>query len=462
MPKITFLGAGSTVFAKNLLGDILSFPELAEATISLHDINPERLSTTEIVAQRIAKAVGAHPTIEAHLERRPALDGADYAIGMFQIGGYKPGTVIDFEIPKKYGLQQTIADTLGIGGIMRALRTIPVYLEMCHEMEELCPDATLLNYVNPMAMLTWAINKATKIKTVGLCHSVQGTAEQLARDIGVPIEEINYLAAGINHMAFYLKFEREGVDLYPQIQKVVDEGRIPDWNRVRYEMFQRLGYFVTESSEHFSEYTPWFIKRDRPDLIEKFNIPIDEYIRRCEMQIAGWKVTKETVENPDVPVNREALIARMFAAGATEMEIGWVGHMVENFDQIEQSHEYGSYIIHSLETGIPRVIYGNVMNHGLIDNLPQDCCVEVPILVDKNGLQPTKIGARPPQLAAVIQTNINVQNLTVEAALTGQRQHIYHAAMLDPHTSAELDLEQIWALVDDLIDAHGDWLPEYK
>jgi alpha-galactosidase len=462
MPKITFLGAGSTVFAKNLLGDILSFPELAEATISLHDINPERLSTTEIVAQRIAKAVGAHPTIEAHLERRPALDGADYAIGMFQIGGYKPGTVIDFEIPKKYGLQQTIADTLGIGGIMRALRTIPVYLEMCHEMEELCPDATLLNYVNPMAMLTWAINKATKIKTVGLCHSVQGTAEQLARDIGVPIEEINYLAAGINHMAFYLKFEREGVDLYPQIQKVVDEGRIPDWNRVRYEMFQRLGYFVTESSEHFSEYTPWFIKRDRPDLIEKFNIPIDEYIRRCEMQIAGWKVTKETVENPDVPVNREALIARMSAAGATEMEIGWVGHMVENFDQIEQSHEYGSYIIHSLETGIPRVIYGNVMNHGLIDNLPQDCCVEVPILVDKNGLQPTKIGALPSQLAAVIQTNINVQNLTVEAALTGQRQHIYHAAMLDPHTSAELDLEQIWALVDDLIDAHGDWLPEYK
>ena len=329
-------------------------------------------------------------------------------------------------------------------------------------MEELCPDATLLNYVNPMAMLTWAINKASKIKTVGLCHSVQGTAEQLARDIGVPIEEINYLAAGINHMSFYLRFERDGVDLYPQIQKVVDEGRIPDWNRVRYEMFQRLGFFVTESSEHFSEYTPWFIKRDRPALIEKFNIPIDEYIRRCEVQIAGWEVTKETVENPDVPIDRETLIAKMSAAGATDWEIGWVGHMVENFDQIEKSHEYGSYIIHSLETGTPRVIYGNVMNHGLIDNLPQECCVEVPILVDKNGLQPTKIGALPPQLAAVMQTNINVQALTVEAALSGQRQHIYHAAMMDPHTAAELDLEQIWALVDDLISAHGDWLPEYK
>ncbi len=461
MPKITFLGAGSTVFAKNLLGDILSFPELAEATISLHDIDPQRLRTTEIVAGRIAKAVGAHPTLEAHLDRRAALDGADYAIGMFQIGGYKPGTVIDFEIPKKYGLRQTIADTLGIGGIMRALRTIPVYLEMCRDMEALCPDATLLNYVNPMAMLTWAINKATKIKTVGLCHSVQGTAEQLAHDIGVPIEEINYIAAGINHMAFYLAFERNGEDLYPLLHKVVAEGRVPDWNRVRYEMLTRLGYFVTESSEHFSEYTPWFIKRDRPDLIEKFNVPLDEYIRRCEVQIAGWEVTKQTVENPDVPIDRQALIAKMSAAGAFEMEIGWVGHMVENFDEISQSHEYGSYIIHSLETGIPRVIYGNVMNEGLIDNLPRECCVEVPCLVDKSGIQPMRIGALPPQLAAVIQTNVNVQALTVQAALTGERQHIYHAAMMDPHTAAELDLEQIWSLVDDLIEAHGDWLPEF-
>ena len=462
MPKITFLGAGSTVFAKNLLGDLLSFPEFANSTFSLHDIDPERLRTTEIVAQRFAKALGVHPTIEAHLDRRAALDGADYAIGMFQVAGYKPGTVIDFEIPKKYGLDQTIADTLGIGGIMRALRTIPVYLEMCRDMEELCPDATLLNYVNPMAMLTWAINKATKIKTVGLCHSVQGTAWQLSEDIGIPLNEINYLAAGINHMAFYLKFERDGVDLYPKIRQVAAECRIPDWNRVRYEIFQRLGYFVTESSEHFAEYTPWFIKHDRPDLIEKFNIPIGEYIRRCEVQIAGWEVTKDTVENPDVPLNREAMIAKMSAAGAFDWEIGWVGHMVENFDTVEQSHEYGSYIIHSLETGIPRVIYGNVMNQGLIDNLPAECCVEVPILVDKSGLQPTKIGKLPPQLAAVIQTNINVQSLTVEAALTGKREHIYHAAMMDPHTAAELDLEQIWHLVDDLIEAHGEWLPEYQ
>jgi len=246
MPKITFLGAGSTVFAKNLLGDILSFPELAESTISLHDIDLERLQTTQIVAQRISTALGANPTIQVHADRKASLDGADYVIGMFQVGGYKPATVIDFEIPKRYGLRQTIADTLGIGGIMRALRTVPVYLEMCRDMEELCPDATLLNYVNPMAILTWALNKATKIKTVGLCHSVQGTAEQIARDISIPIEEINYIAAGINHMAFYLKFERDGVDLYPQIQKVIDENRIPAWNRVRYEMFQRLGYFVTE------------------------------------------------------------------------------------------------------------------------------------------------------------------------------------------------------------------------
>ena len=309
MPKITFLGAGSTVFAKNLLGDILSFPELADSTISLHDINPERLNTTAVVGKRIAKAVGANPTIETHLDRRDALEGADYAIGMFQIGGYEPSTVIDFEIPKKYGLRQTIADTLGIGGIFRALRTIPVYLEMCRDMEELCPDATLLNYVNPMAMLTGAINQATNIKTVGLCHSVQGTAGQLAKDIGIPLDEINYICAGINHMAFYLTFARDGVDLYPELHKVIAEDRIPDWNRVRYEMMKRLGYFVTESSEHFAEYVPWFIKRDRPDLIEQFNIPIDEYIRRCEVQIAGWEATKDTVEDPNAAYEHEKMVS---------------------------------------------------------------------------------------------------------------------------------------------------------
>ena len=462
MTKITLLGAGSTVFAKNLIGDILSFPELADATISLHDIDPERLETTRIVTERIARGLGAAPRIEAHLDRRAALVDANYVIGMFQVAGYEPGTVIDFEIPKKYGLRQTIADTLGIGGIMRGLRTIPVYLAMARDMEELCPDAVLLNYVNPMSMVTWALNKASSIKTVGLCHSVQGTAEQLADDINVPIDEINYLAAGINHMAFYLKFERDGVDLYPAIRRVITEDRIPDWNRVRYEMFKRLGYFVTESSEHFAEYVPWFIKRDRLDLMKKFNIPLDEYIRRCEVQIAGWEATKEAVENPDVPVDIPAMKAKLKAAGASEHDLASAEEMLKSFDNVAQSHEYGAYIIHSLETGTPRVIYGNVMNDGLIENLPHESCVEVPILVDKNGLQPTKVGSLPPHLAALMQTNINVQSLTVEAALTGKHEHIYHAAMLDPHTAAELDLDQIWSLVDELIEAHGAWLSAYE
>lgn len=437
MTKISFIGAGSTVFAKNLIGDILSFPELSNATISLMDIDPVRLKTSEIVAHRVADFLGAKPKIEATLDRRAALDGADYAISMFQVGGYKPGTVIDFEIPKKYGLRQTIADTLGIGGIMRGLRTIPVFMDICKDMQEVCPDVTFLQYVNPMAMNTWAINRATNIKTIGLCHSVQGTAEALAQDIGIPYEEINYICAGINHMAFYLKFERNGESLYPLIRKTLEEKSYGRRYRnlsdhVRYEIFKRTGYFVTESSEHFSEYVPWFIKRDRPDLIEEFEIPLDEYITRCELQIAGWERDRALLESG---------------------ELNEVKH--------ERSHEYGSLIIHSIETGTPRVVYGNVANHGLIDNLPQGCCVEVPVLVDKSGLQPTRIGMLPPQLAALQQTNVNVQSLVVEAALTGKREHIYHAAMLDPHTAAELSLDQIWAMVDELIVAHGDMLPEY-
>lgn len=432
MAKITMIGAGSTVFARNLMGDILSFPELAGATISLQDIDAARLHTSEVVAHKVAAALGVNPVIEATTDRLQALEGADYVICMIQVAGYKPGTVIDFEIPKKYGLRQTIADTLGIGGIMRGLRTIPVMLDICQDMEQLCPDALFLNYVNPMAINCWALNRGSSIKTVGLCHSVQGTAGELARDINVPIEEINYLCAGINHMAFYLKFEREGQDLYPLIRQVLNEGRQPAHNRVRYEMFKRLGYFVTESSEHFSEYVPWFIKRDRPDLIEQFNIPLDEYIRRCETQIADWENLRADLEDRGKPLH------------------------------VERSMEYGSLIIHSMETNTPRVVYGNVSNTGLIDNLPQGCCVEVPCLVDKNGIQPTRIGALPPHLAAMMQTNINVQSLTVEAALTGQREAIYHAAMLDPHTAAELSLDQIWSLVDELIEAHGDWLPAYR
>jgi alpha-galactosidase len=431
MAKITLLGAGSTVFAKNLLGDILSYPELAGSEIALYDIDPVRLSTSKIMARRLAEALGAQPTIYATLDRREALQGADYAISMFQVGGYRPSTVIDFEVPKKYGLRQTIADTLGIGGIMRGLRTIPVMLDMCRDMEQVCPAVTFLQYVNPMAMNCWAISRASPIKTVGLCHSVQGTAEQLAYDLGLPIGEINYVCAGINHVAFYLRFERDGEDLYPRLRQVRAEGRVPDWNRVRYEVFNRLGYFVTESSEHFSEYVPWFIKRDRPELIERFNIPLDEYITRCENQLAGWEKQRMELEG-GAPITHE------------------------------RSHEYGSGIIHSMETGAPRVIYGNLPNHGLIDNLPAGCCVEVPVLVDRNGLQPTKIGVLPPQLAAVMRTNLNVQELVVEAALTGKREHIYHAAMLDPHTAAELSLDQICALVDDLIEAHGEYLPDYS
>jgi len=435
MPKIAMIGAGSTVFAKVLLGDILSYPELSDSTLTLHDIDPRRLRTTEIVAHRIAETLKVPARIEAHTDRRKALEGAAYAINMIQVGGYKPATVTDFEVPKRYGLRQTIADTSGVGGIMRALRTIPVLLEMCRDMEEVCPGVTFLNYSNPMAMICWALSRGSRIKTVGLCHSVQGTAQWLADDIGLPLQEIHFLCAGINHMAFYLKFERmrdgRSEDLYPLIRKVVEEGRVPDYNRVRYEVLKRLGYFVTESSEHFAEYVPWFIKRDRPELIEQFNIPLDEYPRRCESQIAAWEDLRKRLEEDEGPI------------------------------EVERSHEYGSRIIHSMETGTPRVVYGNVPNRGLIDNLPQDCCVEVPCLVDKSGVQPTKVGSLPPQLAALMQTQVNVQALTVEAALTLKREHIYHAAMLDPHTAAELDLEQIHSLVDDLIAAHGDWLPEY-
>jgi len=462
MAKITFLGAGSTIFAKNLLTDILTFPELADSTIALHDIDQERLETTLLVGRMVASSLGVDPDFTIHLDRKAALEGADYAIGMFQVGGYEPCTVTDFEIAKQFGLRQTIADTLGIGGIMRALRTIPVYFEMCRDMEAVCPDVTLLNYVNPMPMVTWAINRATSIKTVGLCHSVQGTAAHLAKVIDVPIEEINYICAGINHMAFYLRFERDGQNLYPLIQQVIDEGRIPDWDRVRFEMFRRLGYFVTESSEHFSEYVPWFIKRDREDLLDEFNIPLDEYIRRCEVQIAGWEAARRLFENPGAEIDQQALLAKLKQAGAFEHEIAYVVNLLKGVDIGTPSQEYGAYIIHSMETGHPRVVYGSVMNHGLISNLPYQSFVEVPCLVDKNGIQPTVIGDLPPQLAALIQTNINVQMLTVEAALTGKREHIYHAAMLDPHTAAELDLAQIHDLVDAMITAHGDWLPDFQ
>ncbi len=448
MARIVFIGAGSTVFARNLMGDILSFPELSSSTIVLHDINEERLRTSEIVGHKIIETLGVSATIEATTDRRAALAGANYVITMFQVGGYKPSTVIDFEIPKKYGLEQTIADTLGVGGIMRGLRTIPVILDICRDMEELCPDALLLNYVNPMSMLCWAISRSSTIKTIGLCHSVQHTAHQLAEDLGIDADTVEYRCAGINHMAFYLDFQqRQGkdlVDLYPRIAERAEVFPMPtrgDVERsdggfdglsdaVRYEMFKRLGYFVTESSEHFSEYVPWFIKSGRSDLLDKFGIPLDEYPRRCERQIEGWETLRTRLENPEARV------------------------------RVVQSMEYGSGIIHSMETGQSRVVYGNVPNRGIISNLPDDCCVEVPCVVDATGITPTHIGALPPHLAALMQTNINVQSLTVEAALTGKREHVYHAAMFDPHTAAELDLDQIWALVDELLAAHRGMVPE--
>jgi len=427
-PTIAFIGAGSTVFAKNLLGDILSFEELGDVSFRLFDIDAERLKTSEAVAHRVAATLGVTPRIEATTDRRRALDGADYAINMIQVGGYKPSTVIDFEIPTKHGLRQTIADTLGIGGIMRALRTIPVVLDMARDMEALCPDVLLLNYTNPMAMLCTALNRGSSIETVGLCHSVPLTASQLGQDLGIEYRDLTYFAAGINHMAFYLRFERDGEDLYPALREIAQSGRAPENNRVRYDLLRHFGYFVTESSEHFAEYVPWYIKRDRPDLIERFRIPLDEYPRRCEAQIAGWQALRDRLEG-DEPL------------------------------KVVRSPEYGSRIIHARETGKTRVVYGNVANNGIIDNLPSGITVEVPCVVDRSGLHPMHVGSLPVELAALIQTNVNVQTLTVEAALTGRRDHVVHAALLDPHTAAELDPDQIVALVDELLAAHGQLIP---
>ncbi len=462
--KITLIGAGSTVFTRNLLGDILAYPELAQAEIALHDIDEHRLRLSEKVAHRIADALGAKPTITASTDRRRALDGARFVINTIQVGGYKPATVTDFEIPKKYGLEQTIGDTLGIGGIMRGLRTIPVQLEMLRDMEELCADRAIhLNYVNPMAMITWALNRAsTRIPTVGLCHSVQHTAQELANDLGIPVGEIDYTCAGINHMAFYLRFERHGEDLYPKLREIQREGRMPAWNRVRYEMLRQLGHFPTESSEHFAEYTPWFIKQGRADLLERFNIPLDEYPGRCQVYEHAWPYIERELEKPGSQ-DPKALLAELDAADIHVMkrEVLGAARLLEGLNHIERSVEFGASIIHSMVTGQPRVIHGNVLNDRLIDNLPQGCAVEVACLVDQAGVQPTRVGALPVQLAALMRTNVNVQELVVEAVLQQRRDHVYHAAMLDPHTSAVLDLEQIRAMVDELLQAHRGFLPEY-
>ncbi len=426
--KVAFIGAGSTVFAKTLIGDLLSFPELADdLTLALMDVDDERLQTSEVVARRLA---GPGVRVDATLDRREALDGADYVVTMIQVGGYRPATVVDFDVPKRFGLRQTIGDTIGIGGIMRGLRTVPVLLDICRDMEALCPDAWLLQYVNPMAIACWAIVRTSSIRTVGLCHSVEGTARDLAADLGLPASELEYVCAGINHLAFYLDLRHRGADMYPELRRVLEDGRFPEWNRVRYELFKYFGYFSTESSEHLAEYVPWFIKQARTELVDEFNIPLDEYPRRCEVQIS---------EREEL---RSSLSDGSSLTGA-------------------RSDEYAAGIVHALETGGSFAFNGNVMNEDLIDNLPY-CCVEVPCVVGEGGITPQPVGSLPPQLAALIQTNVNVQALTVEAALTGRRDHVDHAAMLDPHTAAELPLAEIHELVGALLEAHGAWVPSLR
>lgn len=478
MAKVTFIGAGSTVFSRNLLRDLFTFPELHDSTIHLMDIDAERLRDSEIVAQRVANEANANPTILATTDRREALAGADYVINMIQVGGYEPSTVIDFEIPKKYGLRQTIGDTLGIGGIMRGLRTAPVVVDIAKDMEEVAPNALLLNYSNPMAILCMAVNRASNIRNVGLCHSVFGTAHELAIVLDIPGDEIDYLCAGINHMAFYLKFEHKGEDLYPRLKAIAEADEMPSFERTRFEILKQFGYFVTESSEHFAEYTPWFIKEGREDLIDYYNVPLDEYPARCIDQIADWTEMRAALVSDDPTAidaynasregkiwggleRRLAMMRKTKPEQAATLEAKIRSEKAYD-DGDGHSGEYGTLIIQSMETGQPRVVYGNVGNNGIITSLPDSAAVEVPCLIDKNGVQPTQIGSLPPQLAAMMQTNINVQQLTVEAALTGKREHIYHAAMLDPHTAAELDLRQIRNLVDDLLEAHGDMMPAYN
>jgi len=438
MTKICLIGAGSTVFAQNILSDVLSNPELAESEIRLHDIDPERLRTSEVVARRIGDALKLDRLrVSATTDRRKALSDADFVILMMQVGGYRPATVTDFEVPKRFGLRQTIADTLGIGGIFRALRTIPVLLEICRDMEDLCPGALMMNYVNPMAMNSWAVAEAApEIRYVGLCHSVQHTSEHLARCLGEPIADIDFRCAGLNHVAFFLKFEKrhaDGVheDLYPRLRQIAESRTYPADDAVRFETMKQFGYFVTESSEHFAEYNSWFIKRDRDDLVQRFSVPLDEYITRCERQVAGWNRLRGVLEDETKPL------------------------------EVCRSNEYAAGIIHAMVTGRHSVIYGNVRNHGLIENLPPECAVEVACHVDRNGVQPIRVGRIPGQLAGIMRLSTNVQEMAVTAALTGKREHIYHAAMLDPHTAAELSLDEIKDLVDALIEAHGNLLPHY-
>ena len=430
--KITFMGAGSTIFARNLLGDCMCTPSLCESEMALYDIDPVRLQESEIILTAMNRKInGGKARISSYLgeeKRKDALRGADFVVNAIQVGGYDPSTIIDFEIPKKYGLRQTIADTVGIGGIMRGLRTIPVLRDFAEDMEQVCPHALLLNYSNPMAILTGYLTRFTPIRKVGLCHSVQGCSYYLMKDLGMEdvLEGRKELIAGINHMAWLLElYDKDGNDLYPEIRRRAREKNLagPHHDMVRYEYIHRLGYYCTESSEHNAEYNMFFIKSRYPDLIDAYQIPLDEYPRRCIDQIKGWEQQKEEL-----------------------MQDGQVTHT--------RTSEYASYIIESIVENKPYQIGGNVRNDGLIENLPREACVEVPCLVNGMGINPCHVGRLPTQLAAMNLTNINMQLLTIEAAMNRKRETVYQAAMMDPHTAAELSIDDIVAMCDELLDAH--------
>ncbi len=438
--KITFMGAGSTVFVRNVIGDCMCTEALRDSVFALYDIDAKRLEESRTILEAMRAAKGGYGRIECYAgveNRKAALRGANFVVNAIQVGLYDPCTIIDFEVPKKYGLRQTIADTLGIGGIMRALRTIPVLKDFADDMAEVCPDALFLNYTNPMAMLTGYMLRYTPIKTVGLCHSVQVCSESLLRDLGMEdkLEGRKELIAGINHMAWLIDLrDKDGNDLYPEVRSRVDDYLAkPDaCNKVRMEYIKNFGYYVTESSEHNAEYNMFYIKSRYPELIEKYNIPLDEYPRRCVNQIDRWQ--KEYAEILETGVKEHS-----------------------------RSNEYASHIMESIVTGEPYQIGGNVLNTGrLITNLPDDACVEVPCLVNGYGVNPCRVGALPVQCAAMNMTNINVQLLAIEAAVTRKKEHIYQAAMLDPHTGSELDIDTIKKMVDDLIEAHGNYLPAYR
>ena len=438
--KITFMGAGSTIFARNVIGDCMCTEALRDSEFALYDIDAKRLEESEIILSAINRNINeGRAKITTYLgeeNRKEALRGARFVVNAIQVGGYEPCTVIDFEIPKKYGLRQTIADTMGIGGIMRALRTIPVMKAFADDMEEVCPDAWFLNYTNPMAMLTGYMQRYTKIKTIGLCHSVQCCSENLLKDLGMEdkLEGRTEKIAGINHMAWLLEIkDKEGNDLYPEIKRRAKEKNANEkhYDMVRYDYIDKLGYYCTESSEHNAEYNSFYIKSRYPEMIEDFNIPLDEYPRRCVNQIEGWEKHKNEI-----------------------LADGKVTHT--------RSHEYASYIMEAIVTNKPYKIGGNVINNGLIPNLPADACVEVPCLVDGDGINPCYMGELPLQLAAMNASNIYAQLLAIEAAATQKKQYIYNAAMMDPLTGGELNIKDIYAMVDELLEAHKDWLPEYK